>query len=290
MHTVRRFALLVGILVLGLVVACGGGDGDDSNGESGTPSSGDGSSSSSSDGGSSSSGGGGGSDSDFCSPDDFDAIYGSLDFTDFSDLESQFSQLGDALEEWADRAPGEIEDDVEVMVDALRGLIELFEEYDYDFLAIGLGASEDPRFLALESDEFTAASERVSEFCGYDFEVPSGGLSDGGTSSDGGGSTGGGGGGFSGAVGLPDDFPEELTPPDSEVTFAGNLGFGDTVSFSSTATIAEIVEYYTDALGDPTASDSESALWSVIGSETLTTVAVTGTDGDLEVVVLIASQ
>jgi hypothetical protein len=284
---VRRLALLFGVLVLGLVVACGGGDDDDSNGDGGTPTATESSSSSSSGGGGSDDRGGssgGGADSDFCSPDDADAIFGSLDFANVTDMESQFSDLGDALDEWADRAPGEIEDDVELMVDTIRGLIELLEEYDYDFLAIGLSASDDPRFLALESDEFTAASERVSEFCGYDFDAPSSGSS----SSDGGGSSGGG--GFAGAVELPEDFPEGLIPPDAELEFVADLGFGLTVQYTSTATVSEITDYYTDAMGDPLFAAADSASWFATEGGTATTVTVSIVDGDLQVVIVIQSE
>ena len=92
------------------------------------------------------------------------------------------------------------------------------------------------------------------------------------------------------AGGLPDDFPEELIPPDSEIEFAGNVGFGLTVQFTSSATIEEMVAYYEDALGAPTFVTNESATWSIIEADKLTTVTVTGTDGALEIGVAIVGS
>lgn len=269
----RRITLLLAVLTLGLVAACGGGDdggstgGPDKSGVSGGAAA-----------------RGSGSDSAFCSPASVDAVFDSLDFTTgLDDLEPQFRRLGDALDEWADRAPREIEDEIDVLVGALRGLIELLEEYDFNFLAIGASAENDPRFAALDSDEFQKASDRISEYCGYDIDSssPDSALPSGGG--------GGAGGGFTAAA-LPDDFPEELVPPDSEIGFVGRFGPGLTVEFTSTATIEEIVAFYREAIGEPSLVDDESSFWSVFEADSVITVAVTGTDGDLEVVVVVAGS
>ena len=300
----RRFALLFIVMVLGLTAACGGDDATDSDagsdgGTSTNASSGD--SNGSDDSGDDDSGGGssastpeptggssgGGSDDDFCRPDNVDAVFDNLDFTaNLGNLEEQFSGLRAALGRWADNAPGEIEDDVRVLVAGTRGMIDLFEEYNYDFLAIGTSAIDDPRFTALEDPEFQAASDRVASFCGFDADPPSiGSIPGPGTSPGGGGSPGGDGGFTSGA--LPDGFPEALEPPNSEIGFAGNIAGAVTAEFSSTSTIEEIREFYEGQLGEPTLVDQESMIWSILDGSSFTNVTVTGTDGDLVIVVAI---
>ena len=235
--------------------------------------------------------GAGGADSSFCSPSSADVIFGNLNFaTNLGNLEQQFTLMNDALDEWADRAPGEIDDDVDIVVDTIRGLTELFEDYDYNFIAIGRDAGDDPRFVALDSDEFAAAADRISEFCDFDVDLPSsGGSGGGGSTAPAGDSDSGGGGGFT-AGQLPDDFPEELVPPDSEFGFVARITITLTVEFTSTATIGEIVAFYEEALGSPTVVTNESALWSIVEEDKFTTVNVTGTDGDLEIVVALVGE
>ena len=220
----RRFMLLLTVLILVISVACSGGDDDGSDGgggggDNGGSSSGDGGSSSNNDGGGGGSNdgggggsndGGGGSDSNFCSPSNADAIFGAVDISASTDFEVQFTELRSVLNSWKNDAPNDIEDDVDLVVNTMTRFIDLLEENDFNFLAIGgAGIQNDPRFLALEDPAFEAATDRVSEYCGFEDD---GGSFFGGT--DGGGSTGSGGstgGGFS--VDLPEDFPADLVPP-----------------------------------------------------------------------------
>ncbi len=279
----RRIALLLAVLTLGLLAACGGGGDGDSSADAGSGDSTN--STSSSDAGGGSSAVGSGSDSEFCSPTNEDVIFGSLDFTrNFDDLEAQFGLIGDALDVWAGSAPGEIEGDVRTLVDTMRALIELFEEYDFDLIAIGTNAADDSRFTAVDSDAFQAATERISDYCGYDIEI----SSTGGSAPSGGASGGDGGSGF--VADLPEDFPAELVPPDAELEIVSRFGPSLTVQFSSTATIDEVVAFYRDALGEPNLVSSESVLWSIFETNKITTVNVAGTDGDLEIVISIAGS
>lgn len=295
----RRLAFIFAVFALGLVIACGGGDdddGDDGDGGNGGGNNEPTASASPSDSGNDDDNnsdddrddddrdndddrGSSGADSDFCSPDRADAIFNGLDVAslDLGNLQEQFEQMDDFLEDWADSAPGEIRDDVNTLVGGMRGLIEVLEENDYNFLAVGTNAANDPRFLALDDPEFQAASDRVAEYCGFDNTNP---VTSGGGSTGSGGSTG----GFS--VDLPDDFPSELVPPNSTLGFAGDVGFGLTVEFTSDATADEMKAYYEAELGNPTFADSESILW----TSGLRTVTISGTDGDLTIVIIILSS
>lgn len=270
----RRLLLLLGVVVLGLAIACGGGD--DS---------------------------GGGAKDKFCSPEETDAVFDELDFSGAT-AEIDYGEVKDALKDWEKSAPGEVKDDVKVLADGVRGLLELLEENEGNFLAMAMAAESDPRMLALDSAAFNAASDRLDEYCGYaigDFgdsgasDGMSGGSTDSGSSdsgsSDSGSSdSGSAGGGFSGAMGLPDDFPTELVPPDSELTFAGSIAGALTGEWASTMTIEEVLAYYSDEYGDPMYVDSESALWSIVDGDQLISVNVAGTDGDLTISVVILEQ
>ena len=279
----RRLLLLLGVLVLGLVVACGGGD--DS----------------------------GGAKDKFCSPEETDAVFDELDFSGAS-AEIDYDAVRDALKDWEKSAPGEVKDDAKVVANGIRGLLELLEENDGNFLAMAMAAESDPRMQALDSEEFNAASDRLDEYCGYSIgDFGDGGSSGSGSSGSGstgsgstgsgstgsgssdsgsssGGSSGSAGGGFSGASGLPDDFPKELVPPKSELTFAGSIAGALTGEWTSTMTIEEVLAYYSDEFGDPMYVDSESALWSIVDGDKLISVNVSGSDGDLAIQVVILTQ
>jgi len=201
--------------------------------------------------------------------------------TDLDNLEADVDELNKLLDRWADDAPSEIRGDVRVIVDALHGFFEILEENDFDFIAIATSASNDPRFLALDSDQFQAATDRLSEYCGYDIDPPQapgpdlsgrpgapGGLPDG---------------------ELPDDFPEALIPPNSEIEFAGLVGPGIGAQLTSTATFDEVIAFYEDVLGDATVTSDESTIWSIFEDGALTTVTVLGTDGDVEIGIVLVT-
>jgi hypothetical protein len=71
------------------------------------------------------------------------------------------------MNELLDRWANDDDDD-----DAMHGFFEILEENDYDFMAIATSVSPDPRFLALDSEEFRTATDRLSEYRGYDVDPP----------------------------------------------------------------------------------------------------------------------
>ena len=82
---------------------------------------------------------GDGSNSDFCNFSD--NINSGLDDVDPltmgpDDIESSFRQIADNIDRAAAIAPGEIRDDVQVLVDGVSGFMEVLGEYDYDMFSI----------------------------------------------------------------------------------------------------------------------------------------------------------
>jgi hypothetical protein len=277
--TMRRLIILLTILALGLLVACGGGD-DDSSDPDGS-SSGDSGSSSSSDSSSSSLGG---SKDSFCTPEYADAVFEGFDpLSDTDDLEDTIKEMNSLLDRWADDAPSEIRGDVRIIVDAMEGFFEILEENDFDFMAMALAAEDDPRLAALDSADFIAATNRLNEYCGYEDTGSSIGSATA-PSDDGGSSSG----GFTQGT-LPEDFPENLIPPDSTIGVTGDFGVGIGAEFTSTATVDDIIDFYKDALGDPTLSSSDGTIWSVFDDDTALSVIVSGTDGAVEIIATVSS-
>lgn len=283
---IRRFTVFLGILALSLLIACGGGDDDSSNdADSSKPSDSSSSSSDSSSSGSSSSSSG--SKDNFCTPEYADAVFEGFDpLSDADDLEAELKEMNKLLDRWADDAPSEIRDDVRTIVDTMHGFFEILEENDFDFMAMAFAAEDDPRLAALDSAEFTAATNRLNEYCGYeDIDVDSGsGSATAIPDSDGSSS-----GGFTNDGTLPEDFPAPLVPPDSTVEFAGDFGVGSGAEFSSTATVDDILDFYKKALGDPTLSSSEGTIWSTFQDGQAITVTVSGSDGAVEILATAAT-
>lgn len=254
----RPFWLTLGAFALALLIACSGGGDDDSSDDSGS---------------SGNDGGGGGGN--FCTSDNFNEL-NDVNFSDLDNLEAQFEALDDHLDDWADDAPGEIEDDVEFVTERLRGLIDLLRENNFNFLALAT-SQDDPRLTALDSSEFTEATDRIGDFCGFDFNAPSpsggvpGGLGGSGGSD---GSPGTDGGSFTDGA-----LPEELIPPDSEVEGTINVGVAQIVQFNSTATIDQIRDYYNERLGDPLSASSDGIVW--LNVQGTNTVTVSGASGAL---------
>jgi hypothetical protein len=119
-------------------------------------------------------GGGGGSASgeDFC--DDLRAlsdaeVFGEdPDFSDPDSLRPAFEEARRALDALGDDVPSEIAGEFATVQGGLTGIIDLFEEYDYDLAALAAEATTNPAITEqLESfggAEFEAASERLSEY------------------------------------------------------------------------------------------------------------------------------
>jgi hypothetical protein len=83
-----------------------------------------------------------------------------LDITDADSVENAFREVVDLIEEAADSAPDEIEDDVQILADQFETFFDELEEADFNFAEIDQ--------TALDSPEADAASERIDEFCGLE--------------------------------------------------------------------------------------------------------------------------
>lgn len=159
-----------------------------------------------------------------------------------------------AIEQAAQLAPPEIAGDVSLFATAFGGFVELLEENNFNFLAIGEAALDDPRLAALEDPELEAAGDRIEDFCGFEdgdfIQTPQAGGGDGS-------------GGLP-AQSLPDDFPADLVPPGGEVVAAVDLaGVGTSVTFDVQSPVDEVIAYYTGVVGAPTAElpEPRGALW-----------------------------
>jgi hypothetical protein len=86
--------------------------------------------------------------------------FDNLDINDPDSVENAFQEVRDLMEEAADSAPDEIEDDVRILVDQAKEFFEALEDADFNF-----GELDDS---ALETPEADAAAERIDEFCGFD--------------------------------------------------------------------------------------------------------------------------
>jgi hypothetical protein len=179
----------------------------------------------------------------------------------------------EALDRARDLAPAEIRNDVEVVAGTFEDFAELLEEYDYDLMAIAVGAPDDPRFLAFDGEEIVAASERIGAFCGIDLDDGAGGDEppSGGASGDGG-----------EAGGLVD----VLTPPG--VTETLDMG-NDTILFRSDASFGEVADFYLEAIGGAlfVNDDEESAVWRTDFEGVGITVNVSGQDGGVEILLAV---
>lgn len=98
----------------------------------------------------------------------------SFDFMGLSadQLEDQFKQNLNVLEQWASRAPSEIDGDVDTIVGAYRTFIDLGDAADWDFMSM----ANDPAFEeAFDDDALDTASTRVDQYtrdvCGVDLGV-----------------------------------------------------------------------------------------------------------------------
>lgn len=176
----------------------------------------------------------------------------------------------DAMQRSRDLAPSEIEEDVDFVLDRFLDFIELLEEYQYNLIALGTEAASDPRLQALESAEFQAAVDRIGDFCGIDLNTSG--------ESDGAGTGPGGGGDAAG------ELPAALVPPG--VVDTADIG-GGAVLFSSNAPFADLVDFYTQVLGEPLfVDDTEmAALFQGSYEGTPYSVSMAGGDGTIEMLV-----
>jgi len=84
----------------------------------------------------------------------------SLDITDPDSVENAFQEVVNLMDDAADSAPDEIEDDVQILVDQFKSFFDELEDADFNFSELDQAALENP--------EADAASARIDEFCGFD--------------------------------------------------------------------------------------------------------------------------
>ena len=173
-------------------------------------------------------------------------------------MRSALEQTVEGLRRARDLAPADVAADAETVLDTIAGLVELLDEYDFDLIKISVEAPDDRRFLEFNEQRFTAAVENIGRFCGLD-------LNTGGASAS----------PPPPSVGGDPPVPDSLVPPG--VTEALDVG-GGSVVFSSTSAFSDLVEFYTDAMGDPLFinEDEGAALWSATVDGAQATVSLSG--------------
>ena len=214
---------------------------------------------------------GGGSGDEFC-----EFAQGNVVDAEINPLSQTPEELRDVvtgvladLQESAALAPNEIEDDVNLFVEAYAGLVDFFEEYEWNFLAIPEEAFDDPRLNRLDDEDIAQAGDNIEAYCGFEF-IESG---PGDTPAPGPGT---GGGPLPGAE-IPDDFPGDLIPPNGTVLAAVEVSGAQSITLDVESTLDDLVEFYTELLGPPTGTTPDGALWIATFNGTSTTVALAET-------------
>ena len=187
------------------------------------------------------------------------------------ELEAAFNDNLDSINQALALAPDELRDDVALFADAYGGFIDFLSEYDFNFLAIPEDAFDDPRLAALEDPALEEAGNRIEEYCGVEnFITPAPTPP-----------TGGGGGPSSVITGgdVPDEFPSELEPPGGVVVASFSGAGALSVTFDSSESAEDVVDFYTDILGPPTAQTPEGALWTMTYEGTFLNIVVAEIEG-----------
>ena len=68
-----------------------------------------------------------------------------LDITDPESVENAFREVVDLIDEAADSAPDEIEDDVKILADQFKAFFDQLEDADFDFAEIDQTGARQPR-------------------------------------------------------------------------------------------------------------------------------------------------
>ena len=79
-------------------------------------------------------------------------------------LEEGMNAIKPMLENLRDQAPAEIEDDVNMMADALLSMIAIFEQYDYDIMQIATAPEFAELQATMEGDDVAAAEENLERY------------------------------------------------------------------------------------------------------------------------------
>lgn len=141
-----------------------------------------------------------------------------VDVFDLEAFEERSRESLATIEDLRGSVPSELEDSYEILLEANREWLQVLEEYDWDVLAI---PEDEPRMLAMGSDEMLEAAETIIGYCGLDL------------------------------------FPEEPSDPGPQGDLDALMppGAGDILSSSpilmveTSASYEELVDHYTDVLG-----------------------------------------
>ena len=147
----RKLGVLVLAAVLGLGVACGGGDDNNASSDAGAKTEVSGKASV------------GGDVGDFCAAQakNADALKQQQPTADPQSLKQLYEKLGDSLDSAVDHAPSEIKADMETVAETFKPFLEELRKVDYDFTKIDFQSST---FQKLSSPEFQDASKRITAY------------------------------------------------------------------------------------------------------------------------------
>lgn len=213
---------------------------------------------------------GDGKNTDFCGfMSGIDAAQSGLsDGLDADSFRTAMEESVAGLRQARDLAPSEIAGDVQFVLDTFLDLVALFEEYEWNLIAIGTNATDDPRLLAFDNDAFVAAIERIGNFCGLDLNTRDGDDPDAGGDS---------------GLDVPDEIPSALVPPEVTQSFAG----GGTFALETNLSFEDTVAFYTGVLGKPFFVDEGemAALWTTTFEGGQVSVALGSDSGSVNILI-----
>lgn len=175
------------VVVGGLLIGCGGDDGDDTATDDPAADLADGEVGNSDD---ADDGGGSDGDSDFCrSAEDLERRFSDINGADAPEPD-MFNDVSAAFDDLAEEAPDEIAEDLDTVAEALRRAAELLEDVDPADPTTAEGVEEGLAAIEEDLGDVEATTARVATYleeeCGIDLDGTSGdGTGDDGTGDDG---------------------------------------------------------------------------------------------------------
>ena len=97
-----------------------------------------------------------------------------VDVFDPAAFEESSRRSLEAIESVAGQAPGEIQEELAILLEANRDLVTLFEDHDWDMTAV---PEDDPRIIRMGDPELLAAAQAVIDFCQLEGPAAGGGES-----------------------------------------------------------------------------------------------------------------
>lgn len=116
-----------------------------------------------------SSDGGGTSDAAYCAQiseyrTTTDALDGVFDNPTAASVEDAFTTMQGMIHDLDQNPPSAIADDVHTMTDAVDRIVAIFEQYNWDFVALSTAPEFTELQETLEGEQFTAASDRLESY------------------------------------------------------------------------------------------------------------------------------